>query len=197
MHVWEAIRKAPGATLLFIISNVIVFFYTIPNLHDAASVYGISLNSIEKGYFFVFFTYMFLHASIVHLLINMFFLGDAGLPYEKRIGAEKFIAIYLLSGLSGAIFTTGYLLAEKAFGYIDLKTTIGASGAIFGVISYILARRDGMERFLKIYVPVIAALHIPAFLGDMGGTIAWHNHLGGITAGAFLSRVLRPRRSLD
>jgi membrane associated rhomboid family serine protease len=122
-------------------------------------------------------TYMFLHGGFTHLLFNMLGLWVFGPPLELRLGGRRFMTLYFIGGLTGAllsIFTSAPI--------------VGASGAIYGVML-------GFARFwpkqqLMIYgiVPVEARWLVVVFTvislvgtrsAAMGGGIAHYAHLGG------------------
>jgi membrane associated rhomboid family serine protease len=74
-----------------------------------------------------FFTYMFVHAGLLHLLGNMFMLFVFGTPVESRMGSRAFILYYLLCGVGAAVFS---LALSNITG---VGPMVGASGAVLGV----------------------------------------------------------------
>ena len=142
-------------------------------------------------------SHQFLHGSIMHLLGNMFFLIICGFAVEAAIGHLKFLAFYLISGLTGGLF----------FAFMDLSSTmplVGASGAISGVMAMYL----GVFRFKKIeffywffvfvgYFRAPALLILPIYIGkelyDMfnntGSNVAFMAHAGGFVAGSVLMAI--------
>src|SRR5580698_1739867 len=70
-------------------------------------------------------TYMFLHGSITHILFNMLGLFFFGPRVEQRLGASRFLWLYFLSGISGALLS--FWLAPHS-------ALIGASAAIYGIV---------------------------------------------------------------
>ncbi len=115
-----------------IIANVVVFIFQIV-LGSTASrqftgLFGlVPAFVIRKLMFWQFFTYMFLHGGIGHIAINMFVLWMFGCDLEREWGEKKFLHYYLITGI-GAGFV--YYLSAVNSGI----PTIGASGAIFGVL---------------------------------------------------------------
>ncbi|CAN0603688.1 unnamed protein product, partial [Ectocarpus sp. 12 AP-2014] len=86
----------------------------------------------------MFLTYGFLHAGLVHLILNMITLYSLGAPVLDRVRARGFILLYVASLLGGA---AGFaLLAE------NLRPMVGASGALFGLAGALLAW-DYVDRF--------------------------------------------------
>jgi membrane associated rhomboid family serine protease len=73
------------------------------------------------------FTYMFLHGNFFHILFNMFILWMFGTELELTWGTKRFFKYYFLTGLAGGIFTVAF---QPNFAY----PTIGASGAIYGIL---------------------------------------------------------------
>jgi membrane associated rhomboid family serine protease len=80
---------------------------------------------VADGDYYRLITAAFLHYGPFHLLMNMFALYWFGSLLEQRIGSGKFLLLYLVSGLAGS---AGALLLDP------LQPTVGASGAIFGVL---------------------------------------------------------------
>src|SRR5829696_7377186 len=72
-----------------------------------------------------FITYMFLHGSITHILFNMLGLYFFGSRVEERLGSRRFLTLYFISGIAGALLSMFF--ARNA-------SVIGASGAVFGIM---------------------------------------------------------------
>jgi membrane associated rhomboid family serine protease len=81
--------------------------------------------SVDHGDWWRLITSAFLHASVIHIAFNMFALWWLGAPVEMALGRVRFIGLYLVSGLAGA---AGALVADPN------AVTVGASGAIFGLL---------------------------------------------------------------
>lgn len=129
------------------------------------------------------FTYMFVHAGVWHLFFNMLTLYFFGPRVEERLGSQRFIRLYLLSGLGGAALS--FLTPTVAI--------VGASGATFGVfLAY--ARYWPRDRIFiwgilpveaRVLVLITTLYSLWGGTGSMGGSIAHWAHLGGYAA-AFL-----------
>ena len=129
------------------------------------------------------FTYMFVHAGLWHLFFNMLTLYFFGPRVEERLGSQRFIMLYLLSGLGGAALS--FLTPAVAI--------VGASGATFGVfLAY--ARFWPRDRIFiwgilpveaRVLVLITTLYSLWGGTGSMGGSIAHWAHLGGYAA-AFL-----------
>ncbi|MEN8131831.1 MAG: rhomboid family intramembrane serine protease [Pseudomonadota bacterium] len=146
-----------------------------------------------------FFTHMFLHGGIGHLLGNMFFLFAVGFMVEAALGKIAFLSLYLLSGIGSAAF---YLLLSPD----SLVPGVGASGAISGLMGMYASlywfRRIRFFYFLFFYfdyitIPAIALL--PLWIGSEIFQIIIHAdsninflaHLGGLLSGAALGMAAK------
>ena len=144
------------------------------------------------------FTYMFLHGGIFHILFNMLALWMFGTELERMWGSRYFTKYYFVTGLGAAATQIVLAFMPGAFGdQMYLTTTIGASGAIFGVLlAYALyfPNRTILFMFIfplpaKIFVTIIGAIALYSAMGG-GGGVAHSAHLGGLVAGyLYLKRV--------
>jgi membrane associated rhomboid family serine protease len=131
------------------------------------------LIGIAQGEYWRLLTAAFLHYGPFHLLLNMVALYWFGSLLEQRIGSGKFLLLYLVSGLAGS---AGALVASP------LTPTVGASGAIFGVLGagFVLERqRDyvfGGSALGMIVINLVFTFSIANI--SIGG------HIGGLIGGA-------------
>ena len=160
-------QTVPGATslLMFVPSQVLVHPWTIV-------------------------TYMFLHGGFGHIFFNMLALYFFGPPVEQRIGGNRFMTLYLISGIVGALFSI-----------VLGVPVIGASGAVMGV-SLAFAKFWPRQQVLiwgvlpieaRWLVLIYAAIDILGFAGYGTRGIANLAHLGGF-AGALLYLLYLERR---
>ena len=129
-------------------------------------------------------THMFLHGGVTHFLYNMFALALFGIILEKIIGTKRFLIIYFSAGLASAL--------ASIFFY---DATLGASGAIFGILGCLAVLRPRMTVWVA-YIPMpMAAAAVVWGLGDLLGMFAPGNvahaaHIAGlvfgVAAGAYL-----------
>jgi membrane associated rhomboid family serine protease len=157
--------------------------------------------------FLPFFSSMFLHGGWMHLIGNMWFLWIFGDNVEDRVGHLRYIVLYFICGLTGAV-------AYYYFSFESTVPTLGASGAIAGIMGAYLITFPG-ARVLTL-VPIfffLTTIEIPAYLiliywlfiqfasgvlsiqvQEQGG-VAWFAHVGGFLAGIPLMLLLRrPKR---
>jgi membrane associated rhomboid family serine protease len=131
------------------------------------------LIGVAEGQYWRLITAAFLHYGPFHLLMNMLALWWFGSLLEQRIGSGKFLLLYLVSGLAGS---AGALIASP------LDPTVGASGAIFGILGagLVLERqRDyvfGGSALGIIVINLVLTISIP--------NISIGAHIGGLIGGA-------------
>lgn len=128
-------------------------------------------------------TVMFTHSVtfLPHILFNMLALYMFGRNLEQMIGRWRFLALYLFAGLGGSL---GVML----WGYADvagvLTPTVGASGAIFGVLAATVVAFRAMNANVS---SLLVLLAINFGIGFMpGSSISWQAHLGGMVVGALV-----------
>jgi membrane associated rhomboid family serine protease len=86
------------------------------------------------------FTHMFLHSSPLHIISNMFFLVMLGIPFERKIGWFRFALIFFLCGFFASIFSSFFSINYgDVFNLSSGGVSVGASGAIFGVLGAFIA----------------------------------------------------------
>ena len=133
-------------------------------------------------------TSMFLHApnSILHILFNMIALYSVGPVLERLIGHWRFLGLYMISGLGGALgMMVWAVVAPGGQGW--QTAAYGASGALFGLFAALLVvyRRIGADiRSMLIWMAVNFAL--PFVVGG----VAWQAHVGGVVVGGLLTWLL-------
>jgi membrane associated rhomboid family serine protease len=133
-----------------------------------------NLVGVAHGEWWRLITAAFLHYGPFHLLLNMLALWWFGSALERRIGSGRFLAIYLVSGLAGS---AGALMLDPT------TPTVGASGAIFGILGAGLV----MEQFQRDYVFGGSALGIIVLnlvFTFSVANISIGGHIGGLLAGA-------------
>jgi membrane associated rhomboid family serine protease len=141
---------------------------------------------VADGAWWQLVTSMFTHVDVLHIGFNMLALWFLGPQLEAAIGRTRFLALYLLSGLTGSVFV---------YGFSPLYTpTIGASGAIFGLMGALLVLAIKVKADFS---PILMWLGINVVLTFVGrGFISWQGHLGGLVGGVLIALVLAysPRR---
>ena len=128
---------AAPATMALIALNVVVYIITAAqgggiNLPGGQlfSDWALQGAAVSNGDWWRLVTAMFLHGSLLHLAFNMLALYWLGTIIEQSLGTPRFLLVYFVSGLAGS---AGALWFSSA-----LAVTVGASGAIFGLIGALL-----------------------------------------------------------
>ncbi|MGA8846358.1 MAG: rhomboid family intramembrane serine protease [Nocardioides sp.] len=150
---------------------------------------GTWVPGVAEGSYWQLITSMFLHVQIWHIAANMLALYVLGPQIEAALGRARFLALYLVSGLVGS--ATVYWLANQ------YGTTLGASGAIYGLfaaLAVIVYKVGGDLRSIGglLLINLVITFAVP--------NISWQGHLGGFVGGALITALLvysprGPRRS--
>ena len=138
----------------------------------------------EKGEYYRIFTSMFLHSDFEHLINNMLVLFFVGDKLEQIVGKVKYLIIYFVTGIIAGIFSIGYNMLKGEQVY-----SIGASGAIFGIVGamvYILLVNKG--RLQNISSRQILLFTLFSLYGGIVNTnIDNVAHIGGFIGGIILA----------
>jgi membrane associated rhomboid family serine protease len=166
--------------------NVAVFLL---ELATGGNINGVGSKIFEKGALFGplvangdwwrLITAAFLHYGPIHLGFNMFFLYWIGTPLEQYLGRARFLLVYFVSGLAGS--AGALVLSPHA-------VTVGASGAIFGILgAALILERQGS------YVlggSAMGLIVINLALGFVLSNVSIGGHIGGLIGGAACMLVL-------
>lgn len=205
----------PPITKNLIIINVLCFFGAI-----VAQRYGLDPDSVLSLHFFMasdfnlgqFITYMFMHANFQHIFFNMFALWMFGRTLENVWGPKRFLTYYMVCGIGAGIIQelvqfVEYETVLSAYDrvntgmeilamndYLNLWRTVGASGAVYGILLAFGMLFPNSEMFIfplpfpikaKYFVILYAGLEL--MLGmSANDNVAHFAHLGGMIFGFFL-----------
>lgn len=137
------------------------------------------------------FTAMFTHSTgfLFHILFNMYALWLFGRNLEQTIGRGTYLTLYLFAGVGGSLGVMFWVYAAPESVNIP---TVGASGAIFGVLAATLVA----FRAAKVNITSLAVLLAINFgIGLIpGASISWQAHLGGMIVGAATMGILLATR---
>ena len=221
---WDDIPRTrwPIITVLLIAANCVVFVQELAapeaareqmiaafSLIPARSTAFVSGQPVGfAGGILPLFTSMFLHGGWMHLIGNMWFLWLFGDNVEDRVGHGRYLLLYLVGGLVGA-------LTHWFFNLNSTVPTVGASGAIAAVMgAYLITFPRARIRTLVPLFIFLTWFDVPAFIilfywlllqllsgvasvavaDPMQGGVAFFAHVGGFLAGIPLMMLLRPRR---
>lgn len=206
MYYQEQRQGLPTVIKNVLIINVIVFvacWLGEERLHSTFMLRNFALFHPLSDYFHWWqpLTYMFMHGGFWHIFVNMYTLVIFGVIVERLIGTRKFLIFYLVCGLCAAAAHVGVASLTGSFD----TPTVGASGAIYGVlVAYAMLFPD--SRMMLIFPPVVlkAKWLVAIFLvieifsgvfGTMDG-VAHFAHLGGALAGWLLILYWRRQGTL-
>jgi membrane associated rhomboid family serine protease len=153
-----------------------------PGITDATLCNGVGGNwfdGVATGAPWQLLTSMFTHVEILHIGFNMVALWILGPQLEMVLGRVRYLSLYLLSGLVGSALVYWFAGTTSA--------TLGASGAIFGLMGALLVlalkvRADVNQLLMWIGLNFAFTL--------FGSGISWQGHLGGFLGGAALAAIL-------
>ena len=215
-------RNIPTVTKNLLILNILAFIAGI-----MLSRMGIDLNNILGLHFFLandfhlwqVITYMFMHGSFMHILMNMFMLWMFGMVMENVWGPKKFLLYYIVTGIGAGLcqelaqyanyMAEGlnryqYIATEMGRipmeNYLNLWTTVGASGAVYGVLlAFGLTFPNERMFIIPIPIPLKAkwiimgsiAMELFSAMSTTNDGVAHLAHLGGMLFGFLLIRYWR------
>ena len=140
----------------------------------------VPVDGVADGAYWQLLTSMFTHVSLLHFGFNMLALWFLGPQLEAAIGRARFLALYFLSGLMGSAFV--YWLSGEH------TSTVGASGAIFGLMGALLVIAIKVKAD---YSQILMWLGLNVVLTFVGrGLLSWQGHLGGLVGGVLIALVI-------
>jgi membrane associated rhomboid family serine protease len=178
-----ATGRAP-VTKALIVLNVAIYLVTAAQGHGLNNPGG-SLYLhwllygpwVVHGGWYRLVTSMFLHGFLLHIGFNMVALWFIGTPVEQYLGPARYLGLYFVSGLAGA---AGALLQAP------LVPTVGASGAIFGILGSMLILEWQITG--RLAGQAMTWIVINLVIDFIPGTnISWGGHLGGLVGGILIT----------
>jgi membrane associated rhomboid family serine protease len=184
----RAAYEGTGAVVTKALIAVNIAVYLI-SLAAGGDVNGVGSELFERGALFGplvadgdwwrLITAAFLHHGPIHLLMNMLALWFVGAAIEESLGRGRYILLYLVSGLAGS---AGALLVDP------LAVTVGASGAVFGILgAWLILEWQATGSFVGQAFTWIAINLVFTFAVS---NISWGGHLGGLAGGVLCTLAL-------
>lgn len=175
--------KKPIMTYFFIAINIIAFIFEILSngrFIDDFALYGPYVKDKE---YYRLLTTVFLHGNLIHLICNMYSLKIIGTQVESFFGKIKFTIIYLLSGITGSLLSM--LLNFES-------VSVGASGAIFGLLGALLFFGYNYRAYLGNYMVnnILPVVVLNLGIGFILPGIDNFAHIGGLVGGLITSVAL-------
>ncbi len=170
---------------ILLIANVAIYILQMLVGRELIALLGLTpIRVLQDLSFYQLITYMFLHGGFFHILMNMFILWMFGTEIELTWGTKRFYKYYFLCGIAGGIFTVMFMPTS-------LIPTIGASGAIYGLLVAYAVMFPNRKIYLYFLIPVKVKWAVIAFVGleflasfDATSSGVGHlAHLGGAVIG--------------
>lgn len=211
-------RRLPRVMWGIIALNTLVFLYELTLSPYALNRFFLTWGFVPRRLFLgtavphalmTLFTSMFLHGGWLHFIGNMWFLYIFGDNVEDRMGSQRFLIFYLLSGVAAALLQGILSPASRV-------PLIGASGAISGVLGayFLFYPYAGVITWVPLGF-FLYTIELPAVLylglwflmqfysglfslalpqGAQAGGVAWWAHIGGFLFGLIVARWFVPKR---
>lgn len=215
------LSNVPKVTRNLIIINIIVFIGTLLGKNAMYENFALFYPTSRYFHWWQVITHMFMHGGFWHIFFNMYTLFIFGSVVENMIGEKKFLYFYFICGLGSVALHLGveylqmqsYVAAaaegsQSAIGAIEaLKytPTVGASGAIYGVlIGYAMLFPEARMQLLfppvvlsaKWMVIIFAAIELFTGVSGLASGIAHFAHLGGMLFGWLLIMYWKKKGNL-
>lgn len=177
--------------LVFIITYLVPFFGGSDKTLAAGALSWYDV--IREGEYYRILTSMFLHADISHLFNNMLVLFFVGYHLEHAMGRLKYLIIYMGGGILAGIASIGYNMLEE-YNRLTEHTTVsvGASGAIFGVVGamllIVIVNRGRLQGIRTRQMVTFVVLSL--YGGITNARIDQAAHVGGFLAGVMLAALI-------
>ncbi|MBE6153296.1 MAG: rhomboid family intramembrane serine protease [Firmicutes bacterium] len=168
--------KKPIVTYILLGINILIYILMTIFGHDNfILLFGLHREAVLAGQYYRLFTCMFLHANLIHLIFNMYALNIIGSQIENFFGKTKYLFTYIFSGLIAGLMS---MIFTRSW-------SVGASGAIFGLLGALLYFGYHYRMYLGTVIksqilPIIIANLAFGFLTTGIDNAA---HIGGLIGG--------------
>ena len=214
MSIFRTHTSTPPVVLNLIIANVVVFLamklYDSNMMYTNFAMFNVDFRCLGEADMTLFkpwqpFTYMFMHSAVdfSHLFFNMFSLWMFGRTLELELGWKRFLIYYMVCGVGAALFQMGVAQIDLAHLEIGSKAwyaymstpTVGASGAIFGLLlAFGLLHPNALISLIfppitlkaKWFVVIYGVLELLLGVTGSMANVAHFAHLGGMFWGWLL-----------
>ena len=221
-------NNIPSITKNLLIINVLAFFATWvfeKQGLDLTATFGLHFFMAKDFSFYQLVTYLFMHGSFMHLFFNLFAVWMFGTVMERVWGPKRFLIYYLVCGIGAGIIQEGvqYInyanenLAAYDFvmtssgritteAYLNLWTTVGASGAVYAILLAFGMTFPNERMFIipfpfpikaKWLIGGYIVIEVWSALNTPGDGIAHMAHLGGMLFGFLLIRYWRKHPNIE
>ena len=213
--------NVPAAVKNIIIINVLVYLMTSLKGNFMYENFALFYPTSPFFHWWQPLTHMFMHGGFWHIFFNMYTLFIFGSVLERVWGTKKFLIYYFVTGLGAAAVHTGVewiqmthwmsqaaegsIAAQASIHALKMTPTVGASGAIYGLLmGYAMLYPDAIMSLIfppismkaKWFVLIFAAIELFTGVTGTGGGIAHFAHLGGLIFGFILLMYWKKTRRL-
>ena len=215
------LSSIPVATRNVIVINVLVWIMCYLNKGFMYETFSLFYPTSPFFHWWQPVTHMFMHGGFWHLFFNMYTLYMFGRVLEDRWGARKFLIFYFVTGLGAALVHTGVewiqmqswmsqvaegsMAAQAKIHALKMTPTVGASGAIYGILMGFAMLYPDVRMGLvfppvymkaKWFVLIFGAIELLTGITGVGGGIAHFAHLGGLIFGYLLIMYWKKKHTL-
>ena len=215
------LSSIPVATRNIIVINVLVWIMCYLNKGFMYETFSLFYPTSPFFHWWQPVTHMFMHGGFWHLFFNMYTLYMFGRMLEDRWGARKFLIFYFVTGLGAALVHTGVewiqmqswmsqvaegsMAAQAKIHALKMTPTVGASGAIYGILMGFAMLYPDVRMGLvfppvymkaKWFVLIFGAIELLTGITGVGGGIAHFAHLGGLIFGYLLIMYWKKKHTL-
>ena len=213
--------NVPPAVKNIIIINILVMIMTSLNERFMIEHFALFYPTSPFFRWWQPVTHLFMHGGFMHIFFNMYAVYIFGSVLERIWGTKKFLIYYFVTGLGAALVHTGvewlqmqYWMTAAAEGStaaltsihaLKMTPTVGASGAVFGLLmGYAMLYPDSIMSLIfppismkaKWFVLIYAAIELLTGITGTGAGIAHFAHLGGLIFGFLLIYYWKKKRTL-
>ena len=183
----EKVFKDKGPYVTYFLIAVNVIFFLVPTImgsySDVIMNYCVHGPSVRAGQYYRLLTGIFLHGSLIHLLLNCYAIYAIGSQIENFLGRVKYAIIYLFSGIIGSLFSISFSAGAGS---------VGASGAIFGLMGAMLY----FGYYYRVYLGnALKSSILPVIIMNLGMGFLLNGvdnfaHIGGLIGGTIMTMAL-------
>jgi membrane associated rhomboid family serine protease len=189
---------------------------------DLTNILGLHFFKASDFRLYQLVTYMFMHGNFEHLFFNMFALWMFGNTLENIWGPKRFLLFYILCGIGAGLIQEGvqYIVYARELSqyqnvnmggtiipmgqYLNYLTTVGASGAIYGLLLAFGMMFPNSMIYLYFFMPIKAKWFVIGYaviellngLGASGDHVAHFAHLGGMLVGLIIILIWKKKGRL-
>lgn len=184
-----------------ILINIIIFIYSLFAGEDFVSKFDLRSDYVMAGIdYYRVVTSMFFHVDFEHIFSNMLILFFVGANIEYDIGHIPYLLLYFFSGIAGNLVSIAYDVFIMEF-----VPSIGASGAVFGVIGAVLVvvlfgrknLRKGSNLMVRLGLMIILSVYNGFTVDNVNNAAHIGGLLGGILITLLITLIMRKQYTLE